>query len=246
MDNDIKKFLTQLDDVAESKMVTVKVPSNGKKISFKLPSFAQQQEFVKSTMDQVGGIVQRAITINNIVKDNATKEVDYLTIDVAPIAIAIRKASQGNSIMVGDASYDLDTLEEFDKDMVELESTLKDDDITVKVKVPSLELDNDVNTRILNVLGREKEIEDKMALMVTEVIPYETIKYVESISMGDTTVEFSNISPYERKKIITRVPPTTYKLIQDYIFEVTSTIDKCLTFDDGVTLDITNIFLSRS
>ena len=89
-------------------------------------------------------------------------------------------------------------------------------------------------------LTQEQQQKQSIELVLT----YEIVKFVDEIRLGETTLSFNNLSGYERGKVINELPLSLNNSIIDYISSIKKVEDECLTFDDGVVVDIDAGFLA--
>ena len=244
MNSDVKSFLSNLQELNDANTVTVKVPSKGKNASFKLASVSQQKKLLSSAFDGVDGVVKRANIFNSLITDNSVEDNDYLIIDRPAILIGLRKESVGSKVTIDDVEYDLNDLSPIKKSDVELKSTISHDGIKVAVSVPNLEVDSNINDKLIAELAKITNEQEKLKQSISLVVSYETSKYIDSIEIGKDVVKFSDISSYERKAIVDNLPLKLSNKILDYIGGVKAVTDKAVTFDDEVILEIDASFLS--
>jgi hypothetical protein len=86
--------------------------------------------------------------------------------------------------------------------------------------------------------------EQKKTESVSLLLTYEIMKYIKSIQIADTVLEFNNLSIYERKTVIEKLPLKLNNLILDFIVDVKAKCTEYLTFEDGAVLEIDASFLS--
>lgn len=244
MNSDVKSFLSNLQELNDANTVTVKVPSKGKNASFKLASVSQQKKLLSSAFDGVDGVVKRANIFNSLITDNSVEDNDYLVIDRPAILIGLRKESVGSKVTIGDVEYDINDLSPIKKSDVELKSTISHDGIKVAVSVPNLEVDSNINDKLIAELAKITDDKEKLKQSISLVVSYETSKYIDSIEIGEDVVKFGDISSYERKAIVDNLPLKLSNRILDYIGGVKAVTDKAVTFDDEVILEIDAGFLS--
>ena len=244
MNSDVKSFLSNLQELNDANTVTVKVPSKGKNASFKLASVSQQKKLLSSAFDGIDGVVKRANIFNSLITDNSVEDNDYLVINRPAILIGLRKESVGSKVTIDDVEYDLNDLSPIKKSDVELKSTISHDGIKVAVSVPNLEVDSNINDKLIAELAKITNEQEKLKQSISLVVSYETSKYIDSIEIGKDVVKFSDISSYERKAIVDNLPLKLSNKILDYIGGVKAVTDKAVTFDDEVILEIDASFLS--
>jgi len=244
MNSTVKSFVTNLQELNDANTLSIKVPSTGKNASFKHASVSQQKELLRSVFDGVDGVIKRANILNKLITDNSIADIDFLIIDKNPILIELRKQSVGPDITIDDVKYDLNDLPTFKKSDVKLKSTVSYDDITVKLKVPTLSIDIEVNTKLGAELAKVTDQQEKVKQSVDLVVAYETSKYIDSIKVGDVGITFDEISSYERKEIVNNLPLKLSNKILNYIGGIKEVTDKSLTFDEEVMVEIDASFLS--
>lgn len=244
MDSNVKSFLNNLQELNETNTATIKIPSTGKNVSFKLASISQQKELLRSAFDGVDGVIQRANILNKIITDNSKTDTEFLLIDKFAILIGLRKQSIGKSVTIKDEKYNLDDLPQIKKSDVKLTDTITADNINVKVKVPTLKLDSEINSKLEKELAKYQDQEEKVKQSVDIVVSYETTKYIDSIEIGEAKVIFEDISAYERKEIVNNLPLALNNKILDYIGEIKRAMDKTITFSEEVIVEFDASFLS--
>ena len=244
MSSNAKSFLNKLKDLNDSNTVTVKVPSTGKDVEFKLASVIQQKDLIRTAFDGLDGVITRAVAINKIITDNANSEEAILTINVPGIMIALRKASIGSKIKVKEEDYDLDKVQPIKKSDVKLKQTVEHDDIKVDLKVPTLAIDSEVAKKLAKEFAKFETMDDKLKQSIDIVVSYESAKYVDAITVGEEVIKFADISVHERKDIINHLPLTLNNKIVDYIGSIKEVVDKALTVAEEVVVEIDASFLS--
>jgi len=244
MDSNVKSFLSNLQELNETNTATIKVPSTGKNASFKLASISQQKELLRSAFDGVDGVIQRANILNKIITDNSKSDVEFLLIDKFAILIGLRKQSIGRDITIKEERYNLDDLPQIKKSDIKLTDTVSVDNITVNLKVPTLKLDSEINSKLEKELAKYQDQEEKIKQSVDVVVSYETTKYIDSIEIGEAKVAFEDISAYERKEIVNNLPLALNNKILDYIGEIKQAMDKTIKFSEEVIVEFDASFLS--
>ena len=244
MTSDVKSILGSLKELNNNNTVIIKVPSTGKSTTFKHASVSQQKSLLRSAFDGVDGVIRRANILNDIITDNSTADTDFLIIDKNVILIELRKASVGTDIKIEDVKYDLTDLPAFKKSDVKLKATITHDGITAKLKVPTLAIDSEINTKLGTELAKVTDQQEKIKQSIDIVVSYETSKYIDSIKVGDATINFSDISSYERRELVNNLPLKLSNKILNYIGDIKEVTDQAITFDDEVMLEIDASFLS--
>ena len=244
MSSNTKSFLNKLKDLNDANTVSVKVPSTGKVVEFKLASVAQQKSLIRTAFDGIDGVISRTPAINNIILNNVIGEEEFLIVDVPAIFIALRKASVGSKINIKDVVYDLDDAPSIKKSDLNLEYTIELDGIKVDLKVPNLLIDSEVAKKLSKEFAKFDTIDDKLRQSIDTVVSFESSKYIDTITVGEDIISFSDISVHERVEIVNNLPLTLSNKIVDYIGSVKEIIDKSLTVAEEVVVEIDASFLS--
>ncbi len=243
MSADVKTFLEGLKQVNDTSIVTVKVPSTSKKVAFKKFNVTQQKKLLRSAFDGIKGSIESLNIFNNIIKDNCEEDINFLQCDRTPILLELRKASSGNSFLIDNKPYDLTELKPFDIKALNLTTTIEDSGIEVKCEVPTLEVDTKINSKIITELGKLSETQQNKQ-SIELVLIYEIVKYINTIKLEEVSLDFKNISIYDRVKIVEELPLSLNNSIMDYMASIKKADDECLTFDDDVVLEIDAGFLT--
>ena len=244
MNTDVKGLLSNLKDINEANTISIKIPSTGKKVNFKLTSFAQQKELLRTAFDGVSGLVRRANIFNTLVTENSTADVEFLLIDRDAILIEIRKATIGTSYNHKDVDYDLNDLKPIRTGSIKLKDTITEEDITINVAIPTLGIDTETNNKVISELAKHTSEEEKMKQSVDSIILYETSKFIKDVSVGDQTIIFSDISAYERKEVVSNLPVKITRKIHKFIAAAKKVTDAAATLDGEVVVEIDASFLS--
>ena len=244
MSSNAKSFLTKLKDLNDANTVKVKIPSTGKNAEFKLANVSQQKDLIRTAFDGVDGVITRTAAANKIITDNAIDDIEFLIIDKPAIFVALRKESIGSKIDVDGKEYDLDNITPIKKSDVELTKSVDLDGITVELKVPTLAVDSEVTEKLAKEFAKFTTAEDKIKQSVDVVVAYEAAKYIDSVTVGEDTISFEDISVYERKDIVNNLTLALNNQIVDYIGSIKEATDKAMTVAEEVVVEIDASFLS--
>lgn len=228
-------LIDKLQELSKQNQIEIFVPSIGTYLSFKQLSVKQQKDLIKTGLEGVLAGIHLENALNKIIVENSTATHEFLTIDKVSIAANLRLSSFGvnYSFDNGDKQdiSDLSTRRiEFEQDFtqeLDLQSTLK-----VKVSVPTLFRDTDVNNAQLSILKGDKDLNISDAVGTLYI--YEVVKYIKSVTVGDETLDFYNISISDAVKVVERLPVTINNQIVQFIqsFKVKET--EFLTIGENV------------
>lgn len=244
MTSNAKSFLDTLKDLNDSNTVTVKVPSLGKNATFKLISVSQQKDLIRTAFDGVDSVITRSTAVNKIITENSVDDKEFLIIDKPAILLALRIESIGSKITIDEQVYDLKDIKPLKKSDVKLKHKVEHDGITVNLKVPTLTIDTDISSKLAKEFSKIDSPEEKIKQSLDIVVGYESAKYVDTISIGDTSITFEDISVHERTDIINNLPLALSTKIVDYIAGVKDVTDKAMTVAEEVVVEIDARFLS--
>ena len=244
MTSNAKSFLDTLKELNDSNTVTVKVPSTGKNATFKLISVSQQKELIRTAFDGVDSVITRSTAVNKIITDNCVDDAEFLIIDKPAILLALRKESIGSKIKIDGQEYDLKDIRPLKKSDVKLKHKVTHDGIDVNLKVPTLTVDTDISSKLAKEFSKIESQEEKIKQSLDIVIGFESAKYVDSISIGDKSITFEDISVHERTSIINNLPLALSAKIIDYIGSIKDATDKAMSVADEVVVEFDAGFLS--
>ena len=239
----VKDFLSELDKASENNAAALQVPSKGNVIEFDFFNVNQQKSLIKTVFEGVDGIVSSNILYNDFIIENSKEEYDFNIIDKISIIVNLRKLSLSETIKIDDTTYDLNDLGDLDYTQFTTSKTVENSDITCNLAIPTLATDTSINKKALSELSKLSEAQ-KSANSVNLLLTYEIIKFIESIKIGKTVLDFNNISVYEKKTIVDKLPLKLNNMILDFIVDNKTKSDEYLTFEDDTTLEIDASLLS--
>lgn len=241
-------LISKLSELNDTNTISAFVPSLNKKLNFKGLNIKQQKDIISTVADgPISGITLNTC-INNMILSNVTEECSLNIIDRYPIALAIREGFIDKNVKVGDSDTDIDLSEHIKEcikkiksEKIQTEFTINVDTVTINIKVPSLEKDNDINKKIKKV--DENNIGDTIGdLYISEII-----KFVDTISIGEgeekDEYNFKDIGYHSATKIIEAMPSSINQKIIDIIGEVRDLENLFLKTTEG-DIEITAAFFS--
>lgn len=241
--NILDGFLKDLDELNKQNVVKIKVPSTGKKLGFSLFTVAQHKELMKCAFEGYGGVIRSSIVFNDIIKMNCEdKDFNFLLCDRSYILTQLRKESLGELCNVGGVEYNLSDLPEPDLDY-NVKEAIDYNGIVVNIDMPDLERDTVVSKKIISDLARIDDVSQNMDA-VSIVLTYEIVKFIKSITIGDSEYIFDNFNLFESKRVVDSLPLKLNNKIIDIISNYRLKEESNITFEDGVLLEIDTSFLS--
>lgn len=239
----VKNLIEELTAINESNTVGISVPSVKKKIKFKLFSVGQQKDLLRTAFEGVEGAVRSGVIFNDIILSNSTQDVEFSLIDRAPILLDLRKHSISEKVTISDKEYELKDLPAMSVEDIKSSEEIEYNGIKVKVNIPTLKQDRDISEKIVAEISKLND-EVKRKDSVNILLAYEIIKFITSIEINDSILDFSEISVYERKKIVDNLPIKLNNSIIDFISNYKSVEEQGLTFEDGAKVEIDAGFLT--
>jgi len=246
MSEDSKAILNKLKELNKKKSLSIFLPSLGKKSKF-LPFTLKQQKTILSSMpSDASGLMNFNNTFNTIIVENSEEELDLnslTTFDRTSIILSFRSSTVGNVYENEDGKVNVNTvikkLAEYDyKDLFE-EKEISLKDLSVKVKVPDLNYDSTINNQISKKLTKKTSTQE----IVSELYTSEILKYINEVTIEDTTVNLRNMNYYDKLELVEQLPGNFVKKILSFIQSVKQ-IESDLTTVDGVSVDVSNDLFS--
>ena len=236
-------FLSDLKELNEKDCFEVLVPSIKKKVSFRAFTVKQYKDIINTVLDGIDGTLLTSKILNNAIIENATTPVDFKLWDRAKVLIDMRCSCISNLIKIGDTEYDLLNLPAFDFNFEE-ERTLEYKGVTISLCIPSITTDTKVTESCLLELGKVVADDKKAGSSLSILLTYEIIKFIASVKMGDSIIQFSDSNMLDRKTIVDNLPLKLNNDILEFIADYKSYEQNLFTFSDGAELVIDASFLA--
>ena len=218
----ISNILSKLNELNNSNLVSVYVPSIKKEMEFKPLSVKQQKDLIKSGLDGYLSGITISNIIGEIILDNSIEKYDYLVTDKLPILLALRKQAFGNIFILKEddleTKFDLDDIlnnqliYSFDS---QVEIKLANSDVIAHVDVIKMKDDIKINQFQLEKLRKNKD--EIISETVGSMFIYEIVKFVTKIIIGKDELDLTSLPIKDRLTIIELVPVTLNNSILEYI-----------------------------
>jgi hypothetical protein len=242
--SDIKQFIQQLETITDGEVVDIFIPSVKKKGKFRALTVKQHKDIIKTVMEGFDGSIKTPITFNNILKENAIdKGLELKLYDRNHILVELRKATIGESVKIGDTTYDLKELPKFNFEF-EGEPNIEYKNISVEMEIPSLEKDTQITEKSMFEFGKISSEEKKVKDSVNILLTFEIIKFIKQVKIGELVLSFDKLSLHEKKSIVDAFPLKLNNNIIDFISKYKEYEQSLLTFGDGTKLTIDASFLT--
>ena len=239
----VKNLIDELSAINESNTVSINVPSQKKKIKFKLFSVSQQKDLLRTAFEGIEGSIRIGVIYNDIILNNSTQDAEFSLIDRVPILLELRKNSISDKVSISDKEYNLEDLPALAIEDIKRSDEIVCGDIKVKVDIPSLKQDKDISEKIITEISKLNE-KVKRKDSVNILLAYEIIKFITSIELNDAVLIFDDIPVHERKKIVDNLPIKLNNDIIDFISKYKAVEEKSLTFEDESKVEIDASFMT--
>jgi len=241
--SNVKSFLDELKQFNDNEFVDAYVPSINKKLPFKAFSVKQQRDVIKTILEGVEGTVLSTKIFNDIVKDNSTESIAFKHYDRNKILVDIRRQINGDKVTINNTDYSLDSLPTFKFKYTE-EQEFEYKGIKVKVKIPTLDEDSKVTEKSILEISKLAADDKKVGGSIGILLVYELIKFIQTIQIEDSVVNFSEQGIYDRKNIVENLPLKLNNILLEFIAKYKEYEQEFYTFGDGTKLNIDAGFLA--
>jgi hypothetical protein len=250
MSSNISDVLKQLETISVESGIDVFIPSLQKTVKFKTLNLKQQKGLLTSSIDESLTKLSFNSYFYNIIKDNILDTLDInqlLTIDRSIIALNLRTKALESTALIQDKTIDLnkvvDNVPNVQINNYPLENVIIDKNITVKVKAPSLGIDNDLNSFALSKKNQDSDFK----AVIGELFVYELTKFITDININtgetSTDISFTSTKVADRIAIVEKLPSSVVNKVLDFIKNYRNLETLYLKVDD-VTIDIDGSFFT--
>lgn len=241
--SNIKSFIDELKQLNEKESIDAYVPSLKKTASFKVLSVKQHRDIIKTVVDGVEGSVLISKVFNDIIKENSLKEINFKLYDRNKILVDMRKEVLGSKVNVNNTSYSLDSLPEYAFKPEETKE-FEYNGIKVVAEVPTLEVDSKITEKSVVEISKFSAEDNKVGNSINVLLVYELIKFIKTIELQDSVLEFSELNTYDKKTIVENLPIKLNNMVLDFIAKYKEQEQEFYTFSDGTKLSIDAGFLT--
>jgi hypothetical protein len=218
----VTSILSKLNQINESNLISVYVPSAKKEMKFKPISVRQQKDLIKSGLDGILSGIIISNVINQVITDNSIEKYDFLVVDKIPVILSLRKQSFGSEFVSkqdqNETRYDLDLILSKDLSYTNIgktELSLDNVNITVTLDVLTLEEDTKINNFQLDKLKKGKE--EDISETVGSLFIYEILKFVTKLEVNKEEVDMKAYSIKDRLSVVENIPAELNNKILEYI-----------------------------
>lgn len=192
----------------------------------------------------------------SFVDDYVPNVLNYITVDIKPFLL-----TQIRILTLGDVYYDRKSKTAYtinpikDEDVFSTVEPLSItyNNITIKLSVPTLTVDTQINNLLLNELSKfKKNLTEEDYGKVSDIYQtYEIFKYITEIEMGGKVFNFAEAPINKKMKIVNNLPPKVVSSINEYIESIKSKGEEGIIATNGetnetITLDVSTIFFENT
>jgi len=229
--NNFTDINSAIEQVNKDNLIDVYVPSIGTFAKFSPLTVQHQKKIIGSALESASlNLVYSSLVSSEVIKTCCQDPtLNLLAIDRDPVMIGLRTKTLGYDVNVQDPEGEdipfnirehVDSFETIkpDSSLFE-EKSITDNGITVKISPPNMKRDDTVNRVVIPEQERAKN-KDDIKEMISSAVTYEYIKYIRSIQVGDTMLDFI---PNVSKKLITVVESLPMSLSRKIVDEINKT-----------------------
>ena len=237
-----------IDEIKKSKKsIEVFVPSIGNTVTLNPITLAQQSKIIETVSDNVNitnnpilALLEfNSITFNILKKNIVEYQPIFNTIDRINFIIALKSHLDSIDEVEFDLPKILERNETLDYNIQG--DTLTSDEVSIEVSIPTLEVDNVVNTLLLR---KYKTSNSQNKKLLSDVYIYEALKFIDKISIGERSLEIKKDT--KSLDLLREIDIVTLKPVFEYINKVRALEETYAknTIDNNI-LDLTpDIFIS--
>jgi len=234
----VTNILTKLKDISDTNLVDIYVASEGRNVKFRQLSIKQQKDLFKTGLDGVAAGITLSEEITNIIFTNSTEDIDFSVFDKLPIILKLRANALGTNCMLNndnnqkviDFSYllkkDIELPDE-DRKHIVFES-----EIELDISYPTLLKDSKINRSHIDKAKKQEGISDAIGNLYI----YEIAKYIDSITIGNETINCNLLAVKELVNIIENLPAKLNEEVLNFMSKLRKTEEEFLTVSNNIII----------
>ena len=248
-----QQFFDLLKSIVSNQTFPVKL-TDGKVYDFKILTTAQYKELIKTVADSTLTKSLFPSIITKIMEENKpqtlSKAVSQLTTFDRLIFILesrINSISPNIKLASNEEEFDVDlnvikekifTVIEQNKQILAGETTIVESDWEICLSVPSLEVDNKINTEIYDQLVIDKDDSKQLQSVLGDSFITEISKYIRSVKIKEATANLNEFDSKARTELVEALPASLIQKVIDFAEKVKDLSEECLTINNTlITID---------
>lgn len=212
------KFNDILNEIKSTRSVlTVFLPSTQTEVELSPLTLAQQKLIIETSSDTTLGVLFFNNVFFKILKDNLNGNIkDYNTIDRINLTLSLRQHLKDSIDDNSDETVSglLDRNKGISYNIEP--TTITTGDFTFTVQAPALDVDNFINTHLLNKYKNISLDDNKLKNLISDLYAYEILKFIKSIKINDKEVGLHN-ELTQSIKVLESIDSIHFKQVTDYI-----------------------------
>lgn len=245
---DFNSALDLLNNVSESFIIDVRIPSLGRNVSFKAIDAKQQKEILGTAIDNDIYNFNFIKTFYNILKTNILNDdpllVDEFTVaDKTAVAFALRNQISNEINVTFDEKNKIsqkfelsDVLLKFEHyQLPDIESAhLNNDQFTIEVtlKHPTIKNELDYDDQIQNIKkSNDVKTNEDVKRIISNAFIGEITKYIANINVNGNDIIFSQLNYKQQTQIVEKLPSTLIQNILEIISKWKNDLEALTTFE---------------
>ena len=199
----------------------VYIPSKQAEVELLPLTLAQQKLIIETTSDTTLGVLFFNNIFYKILKENIKGDIKELTtIDRVNLTLALRQHSE-DIVEFEDIKISITEILEKNKSIINnIEpATITSGDFTFEIQAPNLDIDNFINTHLLNKYKNVSFDDHKLKNLISDLYVYEILKFIKTIKINDTEISLHS-ELVKSASVIESIDTKHFKSITDYINDV--------------------------
>ena len=243
MSQENKEFYDLLNELVNEQTFDLEL-TNRTTVKCKQLTTAQLKELVKSVVDSPLTQSQFNSTASKIFENSittsSTAELNVIDRLLFLLETRIQTISPTTTVAHKESSLDINFLK-VKQTLIEkikqnsdkfAPKTIVNDQITLKVAVPSIKTDTQLNDEIYKNVSVNVEDIEQLRKVIGEAFVNEIAKTINSVSIGEKTLDFSSVTFKSRLKTVESLPASLIQKVIEYIENYKKIIDDSLVVGD--------------
>ena len=216
------KFKDILEEIKGSRSILkAYAPSKGEEVEISPLTLAQQKLIIETSSDNTLGVLFFNNIFYKILKENVSGDIkQFNTVDRVNLTLVLRQHLK-NEINVGESEIDLSGILKRNSS-IEYNikpKTIKTGDFILSVEAPDLNIDNFINTHLLNKYKSTTFDENKLKNLISDLYACEILKFIKKIQINDKEVDL-HTELSQSLKLIESIDGVHFQPVTDYINKV--------------------------
>ena len=216
------KFKDILDEIKSSRSILkAYAPSVGKEVEISPLTLAQQKLIIETSSDTTLGVLFFNNIFYKILKENISEDIkQFNTVDRVNLTLVLREHLK-NIVNVDENDINLSVILERNSSIeynIKPE-TIKTGDFILSVEAPNLNIDNFINTHLLNKYKGVTFDENKLKNLISDLYACEILKFIKKIQINEKEVEL-HTELSQSLKLLESIDSVHFQPVTEYINKV--------------------------